>query len=253
MPVIKQLYRYPIKGMTPQALQMTSVQTGQAIPFDRCVALAHNSTTFDPADPQHQHKTKYLMLMKNEKLAGLQVQFDEKTGQVIIRQAGQLVIEGSLDIVEQQQALEDFFADYLGDTIQGKPKLVYADDPEHTFSDVNARVISCINLASVQDLETTLQQPVNPLRFRANVYFDEAPAWSELEWTGKTFGLGTTMVKVLKPITRCAATNVNPETAQRDLTIPQTLVKTYGHNHFGVYVQVIQDGCLKVEDEFTVL
>ncbi|MCV6637679.1 MOSC domain-containing protein [Candidatus Albibeggiatoa sp. nov. NOAA] len=253
MPVIQQLYRYPIKGMTPQPLQMISVQTGQAIPFDRCIALAHSTTEFDPEDPKHQHKTKYVMLMKNEKLAELQVQFDENTGQIIIQQAGKILIEGNLDEAEQKQALEMFFADYLGDQVKGQPKLIYADDPDHTFSDVDARVISCINLASVQDVEATLQQPVHPMRFRANVYFNGAPAWSELDWVDKTFALGTAIVKVLKPITRCAATNVNPETAQRDLKIPNTLVKTYDHNYLGIYVQVVQDGCLTVGDEFTVL
>ncbi|WP_353571749.1 MOSC domain-containing protein [Candidatus Albibeggiatoa sp. nov. BB20] len=251
MPVIKQLYRYPIKGMTPEPLQMTSVQTGQAIPFDRCVALAHGTTEFDPDKPKHQHKTKYLMLMKNAKLAALQVQFDEKTGQIIIQQAGKVLIEGDLD--EDVQALEAFFADYLDGEIQGAPKLIYANDPDHSFSDVDARAISCINLATLRDLEATLQIPVHPMRFRANVYFDDVPAWAELDWVDKSFGLGTAIVHVLKPTSRCAATNVNPETAQRDLNIPSALVKTYGHNNLGLYVQVIQDGCLKIGDEFTVL
>jgi hypothetical protein len=251
MAIIKQLYRYPIKGMTPQPLQMISVQTGQAIPFDRCVALAHGTTEFDPDNPKHQPKTKYLMLMKNEKLAALQVQFDENSGQIIIQQAGKILIEGNLD--EDAQVLEAFFADYLGDEVHGAPKLIYANDPDYTFSDVDAKVISCVNLATVRDLETTLQQPVNPMRFRANVYFDDVPAWAELDWTDKTFTLGTAIIRVLKPTSRCAATNVNPETAQRDLNIPTTLVKTYGHNNLGIYVQVIQDGCLKIDDEFTVL
>lgn len=250
MPIINQLYRYPIKGMTPQALQMISVQTGQVIPFDRCVALAHSTTQFDPDNPQHQHKTKFLMLMKNEKLAALNVQFDEECGQLMIQQAGKLLIEGSLDDEAEKQALEHFFADYLGEAVQ--PKLVYANDPEYSFSDVDARAISCINLATLQDLETTIGKPIHPLRFRANVYFDDAPAWSELDWTDKTFVLGSAIVRVLKPTSRCAAINVNPETAQRDLQIPQTLVKTYGHNNVGIYVQVIQDGCLKIGDEFTV-
>jgi len=249
MSIIKQLYRYPIKGMTPQPLQMISVQTGEAIPFDRCVALAHGTTEFDPDNPKHQHKAKYLMLMKNEKLAALQVQFDENSGQIMIQQAGKLLIEGNLD--QDGEALETFFADYLGDEVHGAPKLIYANDPDYTFSDVDARVISCINLATVRDLETTLQQPVNPMRFRANIYFDDVPAWAELNWVDKTFALGTAIIRVLKPITRCAATNVNPETAQRDLNIPTTLVKTYGHHNLGIYVQVIQDGCLKIGDEFT--
>ncbi len=251
MPIITELYRYPIKGMSAQPLRMISVQTGCAIPFDRCIALAHGTTSFDPDNPQHQHKSKYLMLMKNEKLAALQVQFDENAGYITIRQAGKILVEGNID--EDKQTLEAFFADYLAGEIQGKPKLIYANDAEHTFSDVDARVISCINLATLRDLEATLQQAIHPMRFRANLYFDEATAWSELDWIDKTFALGTAIVRVLKPTSRCAATNVNPETAQRDLALPNALVKTYGHNNLGIYVQVVQDGCLKIGDKFTVL
>jgi MOSC domain-containing protein YiiM len=48
---------------------------------------------------------------------------------------------------------------------------------------------------------------------------------------------------------RCAATNVNPETAMRDMNIPATLQKTWGHADLGVYARVITGGTLRPGDE----
>ena len=55
-------------------------------------------------------------------------------------------------------------------------------------------------------------------------------------------------LKVVKRIVRCAATNVDPDTGIRDLTIPATLQQTYGHSDCGVYAQVIAGGEIALGD-----
>ncbi len=250
MSTVIHLYRYPVKGMKPEALQRVSLQAGESIELDRRFALAHGTTEFNPDAPQHLSKTHFLMLMKNERLAALNTVYDDSAGVLHISRDGKPLVSGNLQEIEGQQAIENFFANYLADEIRGVPKLVQA--PGHMFSDVDAKVLSCINLATVRDLEKVLGATINPLRFRANVYFDGAPAWAELEWVGKEMQLGTAKVRGFKLTERCAATNVNPENATRDLQIPQTLVKTYGHRHLGIYVQVIKNGEVAVNDEFLV-
>lgn len=248
MPTITHLYRYPIKGLSPEPLQRVAVQAGEMIPLDRCFALAHGTTDFDPTAPEHLPKINFLMLMKNERLAALHTLYDHSTNVLQIYHNEKLLAKGDLQSVEGQQAIENFFADYLGDEIRGTPKLVEA--PGHRFSDVNAKVLSCINLNSLRELEKVMGTEIHPLRFRANVYFDEAPPWAELDWVGKELTLGTAKVRGFKVIQRCAATNVNPQTAARDLEIPQTLLKKYGHPNLGIYMQVIGDGEMAVLDEF---
>lgn len=248
MPTITHLYRYPIKGMSPEPLQRVSVQAFEMLPLDRCFALAHGTTEFDPAAPEHLPKINFLMLMKNERLAALHTFYDHSTNILHIYENEKPVTKGDLQTTEGRQAIENFFADYLGDEIRGTPKLVQA--PFHRFSDVNAKVLSCINLNSLRELEKVMGTEIHPLRFRANVYFDEAPPWAELDWVGKELTLGTAKVRGFKVIKRCAATNVNPQTAARDLEIPQTLLKRYGHPNLGIYMQVIQDGEMAVNDEF---
>jgi uncharacterized protein YcbX len=247
MSTITHLYRYPFKGMNPEALQRVSLQAGEAIRLDRHFALAHGTTEFNPDAPQHLSKTHFLMLMKNERLAALHSVYDDNTGVLRIERDGKVLVRGNLENSEGRQKIENFFVEYLGDEIHGAPKLVQA--PGHTFSDVNAKVLSCINLATVRDLEKVLGTTIHPLRFRANVYFDGAPPWAESDWVDKELVLGTAKVRGFKLIERCAATNVNPQTAARDLQIPQSLIKTYGHRHLGIYVQVIENGEVALNDE----
>ena len=43
----------------------------------------------------------------------------------------------------------------------------------------------------------------------------------------------------ISPITRCAATQVNPVTAERDLAIPAALDRNFGHINMGIYAEVL--------------
>jgi len=55
-------------------------------------------------------------------------------------------------------------------------------------------------------------------------------------------------LKVVKRIVRCAAVNVDPESAVRDLNIPQALMRRLGHADCGVYAEVIAGGDIAVGD-----
>ena len=94
--------------------------------------------------------------------------------------------------------------------------------------------------------------PVDPLRFRANIYFDGAPAWGELDWIGASSRSAAPGCGSSPPITRCAATQVNPATAERDLDIPAALQRHFGHNLMGIYAEVTAGGAIAVGDTLTV-
>ncbi len=89
---------------------------------------------------------------------------------------------------------------------------------------------------------------VDPIRFRANVYFDGASAWSERDWIGSEIALGAARLRVVSPITRCAATQVNLVTATRDLDIVAALGRAFGHIDMGVYAEVSAGGGIAVGD-----
>ena len=89
--------------------------------------------------------------------------------------------------------------------------------------------------------------PVHPLRFRANLYVEGWPAWHEFDLLDHTLAIGDVRLKVVKRIVRCAAVNVDPDTAARDLAIPQALQRRLGHADCGIYAEVIEGGTISAE------
>ncbi len=136
--------------------------------------------------------------------------------------------------------IEQFVAGFMGAAVRGAPKLLEA--PGHMFSNVREKYISLINLASVRDLERVVREAVDPLRFRANIYLEGAPAWAEFGWAGAEIEVGGARLGVIRPTQRCAATNVDPETAARGMNIPQALKRGFGHVDMGVYAEVVSGG-----------
>lgn len=246
MAAIAAIYRYPVKGLSAEALARTAVASGGTIPCDRLYAVENGPSGFDPVAPSYFPKQRFLMLMRNERLARLRTRFDPATHTLAIAHDGREAARGDLRSAGGRAAVEQFFAGFCADDLRGPPRVLHGDG--HSFSDVARKVVSIINLASVQTVEEAVGAPVHPLRFRGNVYVEGWPAWHEFSLLGTTIGLGTARLKIVKRITRCAATNVDPETAERDLAIPQTLMQSFGHADCGVYGEVVRAGEIAVGD-----
>ena len=124
--------------------------------------------------------------------------------------------------------------------------------PGHSFSDSSKKVLSIINLASVEELAALVGQPVHPLRFRANLYVSGWPAWREFDLVGRTLVIGDAKLRINKRIMRCAAVNVDPVKGLRDLTLPHDMMRKYGHDDCGVYAEVVADGDIAAGDPIAV-
>lgn len=247
LPHITNIYRYPVKGLSPERLGGAMLAPGQTVPADRLYAIENGPTGFDPAAPAYFPKQRFLMLMRNERLAGLDTQLDEASHVLTIRAGGREVARGDLRTAAGRRAIEAFFARFSADELRGPPKVLYGAG--HSFSDVAKKVVSIINLASVAAIETMVGVPVDPLRFRANLYVEGWQPWRELDLLGREIAIGgTARVKVVKRIVRCAATNVEPGTGIRDLAIPETLLRGLGHMDCGIYAEVIAGGAIAEGD-----
>jgi uncharacterized protein YcbX len=252
MATISNLYRYPVKGLSPEPLTEMAVSHGQGLPFDRAFALALGTTRFDPDAPEPLDKGYFLMLRKNEALAALATRLDPETGTLTIRHRGERVLEASVTSAAGRAAIEDFMAAYLGEATAGRPRLVSAAN--HKFTDVSVispammKAISVINLASVRALEAATGTQVHPLRFRANIYLDGVPAWTELDWIGREVEISGIRFRAALRTRRCAAVDVNPETAARDANLPKAIMQHVGHTDLGIYLEVLSDGVCSVGD-----
>jgi uncharacterized protein YcbX len=246
MATLKSIYRYPVKGLSPERLDDVRLEVGQTLPADRKYAIENGPSGFDPAAPGYLPKNRFLMLMRNERLATLETRYDDATHLLTIRGEGRELARGELSRDEGRLAVEGFFRRFMPTELNGAPKVLQADG--HSFSDVAAKVVSIINLASVSAIETMVGQPVHPLRFRGNLYVEGWPAWSELGMVGQEIAIGAARLKVTKRIMRCAATNVDPDTGVRDLQIPATLMRTFQHADCGIYARVIEGGEIRPGD-----
>jgi uncharacterized protein YcbX len=237
---IQSIYRYPVKGLSPERLDRVRLEPGQTLPADRMYAIENGPSGFDPTAPGYLFKSHFIMLMKNERLAALDTHYDDPTHTLTIRGEGRELARGDLSTRDGRLAIEAFFRRTMPAELRGPPKVLQAEG--HSFSDVSAKVVSIINLASVAAIETMVGAPVNPLRFRGNLYVDGWPAWHEFGLVGSQLAVGEARLKVTKRITRCAAINVDPDTGIRDLAIPAALMRTFDHADCGIYAQVIARG-----------
>lgn len=243
MAEITRIYRYPIKGLSAEPLDAVEVAPGEGLPLDRKFALARPEAPFDPDRPEWLPKKNFLMLMRDERLAALRVSYDDANGRLTIEQDGTTALEADLTSAAGRGAVERFFEVFMGGELRGRPRLVSA--PGHMFTDSATKYVSLINLASVAELERELG-PVDPVRFRANLYVADLPAWAEFDWVGEELAAGDVRFRVAKRIDRCAATNVDPQSGVRDLNIPLALQKMYGHIDCGVVMRVMRGGTLEL-------
>ena len=120
---------------------------------------------------------------------------------------GSAVVENALSEAGRER-IGAFLIEYLGEEARGAPAFHYV--PGHSFCDQRGKVVSLINLASLRDYEARVGVRRHRRRFRANVWFSGTPAWSERDWVGQQIQLGGAVLRVVKPITRCAGDRGEP-------------------------------------------
>lgn len=240
---IASLYRYPVKGLSPERLDRADLPAGGYFPGDRLFAIENGPSGFDPAAPEHQPKIKYLMLMRNEALARLRTRFEDGSRELVVQHAG-AEVRIDTSAADSRTRLSAFLKGFMPEELRGEPRLLAAPDG-YRFTDSRSGFVSIINLASVADLEARLGVPVDPLRFRGNVMVTDLPAWAENDLVGRELKTASGLrLQVIKRIERCAATNVDPVTGMRDLQIPKTLMQAYGHVDCGIYCRIVAGGAL---------
>jgi uncharacterized protein YcbX len=248
---IEYLYRYPVKGLTAEALEQAEVETGGSIPWDRAFALAHGDSGLDPDNPVWLPKWNFLCQMKHAKAALLFSVFDPGSKIMRIKAPDGSVIEANALTPDGQAQIGAFLTQYLGEEARGQPDFRHI--PGHVFGDQRTPMVSLSNLASLRDYESKVGARRHRRRFRANIWFSGAPAWAERDWIGREIQIGGAVLRIVKGITRCAATEVNPVTGLRDANPVVELRSLYGHVELGVHAEVIDGGRFAIGDAMELL
>lgn len=246
MPVLTNIYRYPIKGLSAQPLSRVDVQSKMPFPQDRIFALVRPGAPFDIHQPRWGKKGLFVMLMLEEALARIRTTLDVETMHLTVMQDNHRLLVADLNDDIARTKVEELIW-RLVPALRSAPTLVRSLDGH--FMDKPDNVISLINLATVRSLEEQWGVSIDPLRFRANFYIDGARPWEEFEWIGGDIRIGGTLFRVDRRNGRCGATNVNPVTSRRDLDLPRSLRAAFGHKDLGIYLIARENGRIGIGDQ----
>ncbi|GAB7529178.1 hypothetical protein PS3A_15870 [Pseudomonas sp. 3A(2025)] len=202
------LYRYPVKGFHGEALDSVSLTCGQGVPGDRVAGISRG--------PVAKNAAPFYQLTTHENLVHYR----------------------SSDLLSDPARLREVFGEQA-DVIKREDGLGHWD-----FDD---SMLSIINVNTVKALAAKMGVPVDPMRFRGNIYIEAAP-FSEFGWLGQGVQFGETCLSIIRPIKRCRATSVHPQTGEVDMNTPAQLNRHFGHLYCGVYAQVEHGGTLMPGD-----
>lgn len=248
---ISALYRHPVKGLSPELLDSATLEPDRHFPDDRIMALENGPSGFNPAAAEHLPKLRFLMLMKQERLARLESRFDSARRVLTIRQGGAVAAEGMVDSEAGREAIARFFETYCAEERRGPVRLLVAP-PGFRFMDSKSGFVSLLNAATIAEIGKAIgRDGLDPRRFRGNILMADVPAFSENDWCGRTLRIGTVELEITKRIDRCAATDVDPRAGLRDTRMVEALERLYGHHDCGVYARVRTGGTLRPGDAIT--
>lgn len=233
MPHVAALYRYPLKGFTPESCDSLTVGPDGRVAGDRVLGVRFADC--EASDDGWSPKREMLVLMNTPGLARLSVAFDPERQRLRMSADGVVLLDAALDAAGRNLiagVLEQFARDLdeqpLRDHPERLPLRVVGDGVTPQFHDNPDGLVSLHGRASVEALGTALQDPeLSERRFRSNIAVEGMPAWEELGWLGRSVQIGDVSFSVVKEKVRCLATHANPATGERDQPIMTTLVETF--------------------------
>ena len=250
MPHIAALYRYPVKGFTPEACNTLTVLDDGRIAGDRVLGIRFADTA--AADEAWSRKTEMVTLMNTPGLARLHLTFEAEARRLRLSLASTVIVDAVLT-EEGRQRLATAVAEYVltlaENPLAGHPERlplrVIGDGLTPRYHDAEAGQVTLHGRGSLRTLTATLANTaVSERRFRSNIALEGLGAWEEQSWAGRKVRIGTVEFDVARPKVRCLATHANPTTGERDVPMLTTLTQLFGQEKptFGVAMVPSQAG-----------
>lgn len=245
---ISSITTYPIKGLAGHQHQHITVQPDALLAGDRAYALSSGTQkSCEAPRDQWLKKAHFLQMMNHKALADFDLSFDVTSRHLTLhhKPTDTLFFDGLLSSADDCALLCQAIADKL--SLAYVPRLFELD--EGGMTDTKTPYLSFGNHASISDFAGKAGLADDARRFRLNVMMTGLPAFGEHALIGKRIEIGTATFAVIEPVGRCAAIEVDPQTAERKKGLVQRLRETYGHEDMGVFVQVIKAGQFACGDE----
>ena len=242
MAAVAALYRYPVKGLTPEPMEALVVQADGRVAGDRTLAFRYADATRPEAVEglDYWPKARGLALLDFPSLARLTLAHDHENGRLRVTDGEQVVADAGLGAGERRR-IADALTDWVLATPEGRllrrpgrlPLELVGDGVAARFQDRPRGYVSLHGRASVEAVDRAAPAaPVDDRRFRSNVVIDGVPAWHELVWAAERaqLAIGEVRFTVTGTIARCLAISANPDTGQRDAPLLKVLTGELGQD-----------------------
>ena len=238
---VAELYRYPVKSLSPERCPELTITDDGKVLGDR--AFAFRFASVNPDDPtQWLPKTNYASLQHIPELATLQSAYDPESGTLTVSDPSSgMSITGNPRIPVDRAAFSEMLSEWhtgtesyarAGGSRKPSGFVLVGDGTRetHQYHDTKEGRTTLHSQSSVQELAKALElESLSGARFRSNIVIEGCEAWKEFGWSNRRIQIGDDVVmKVLKPVKRCLATHADPETGVRDLDILNTLTRIVG-------------------------
>ncbi len=233
MPRVVTLYRYPVKGFTPEACEVLTVLDEGRIAGDRVLGMRFaNSGVPDEA---WSKKYQFVALVNTPGLARLHLRFDHRALRLRISLEGAVLVDEALDDHGRKRiaaAVENYVFKLDENPLSGHPERlplrVVGDGVTSRYQDNEAGQVTLHSRESLAAVAAAIgDSSVSERRFRSNIAIEGLEAWEEQSWVGRKVCIGEVTFDVVRPKVRCLATHANPETGERDLPMLTTLISAF--------------------------
>jgi uncharacterized protein len=238
---VASIHRYPVKSLAGESLGAVELAPGRGLVNDRRYAFVPAEPGAPAPQPGWRPKSRCIALVRHAAPVRLAARYDDAAGTLSLSKNGREIVRGVPETPAGRSRIEAAAAAELSRDVGSAMALLAAGEGA-MLTDVDAPLVSLVNLASVRALGEAMGATLDPLRFRANFYFEGAAAWAERDWTGTQIALGGAGLEIVDVTERCAAIDVHPGTATRDLRLLNGLSDRLGHVEMGVYAKVMAGG-----------
>ena len=263
---VKQLFTYPIKGLTPVEHDHAFLTAGHGIKGDRAFALMFADSMDVANKPVLQNipwMSKKHFAVQNDwpGLAELLCDYDPESANLIVKQKGVSVLEANTVTATGRDLISSFFTEYISSIEPTQEARHPSKSPLFLVGDSNGETrypdrepvhISLLSQATLDSLSAVAGKFVDVRRFRPNIVVDGVSPWEEFNWIGKEFQLGNAIISVTAKIGRCVNIEVDPDTGDRDLPLLSLLQREFGHAQTGVLAKITTSGDVEIGNLLTV-
>lgn len=244
---LAEIYRHPVKSLGEEALDSVALTPGRPLPHDRAWAIGHARTGWVPGRSPWETSGNWVDQTNVPRLAQISVSFHEASGRLVLRHPDRPELVVHPERPEDDAALTEWVAPLAEGTVRSGPYHV-CRQPGLQFTDFEETHVSIASTSSLRALEEIAGKPLEPIRFRMNLWLDGIEPWAELDMVGREIEVGEARLRIIRRDKRCAATTASPATGERDVPVPALLKRTFGHMDFGIYAQVVTGGTVRRGD-----